>query len=116
MKKEEFKVLSDREHVLARSGMYIGSVVPEELSGIIDFKYQTTRISPGLIKLVEEIYQNAIDDLKEYGNRPAKSSTPGVALVSGFSPAILSSVLGREIKSPYDTMLDVIGNPRYEFE
>jgi hypothetical protein len=40
----------------------------------------------------------------------------GVELVSGFSPAILSSVLGREIKSPYDTMMDVIGNPRYEFE
>jgi len=62
MQKEEFKVLSDREHVLARSGMYIGSVVPEELSGIIDFKYQTKMISPGLIKIVEEIYQNAIDE------------------------------------------------------
>lgn len=62
MQKEEFKVLSDREHVLARSGMYIGSVVPEELSGIIDFKYQTKKISPGLIKIVEEIYQNAIDE------------------------------------------------------
>lgn len=52
MQKEEFKVLSDREHVLARSGMYIGSVVPEELSGIIDFKFQTKKISPGLIKIV----------------------------------------------------------------
>lgn len=62
MQKEEFKVLSDREHVLARSGMYIGSVVPEELSGIIDFKYQTKVVSPGLIKIVEEIYQNAIDE------------------------------------------------------
>ena len=57
MKKEEFKVLSDREHVLTRSGMYIGSVVSEELSGIIDFKYQTKNISPGLIKLVEECYR-----------------------------------------------------------
>ena len=54
-------------------------------------------------------------NLKDYGNRPAKSSTPGVALVSGFSPAILSSVLGREIKSPYETMMDVIGNSRYDF-
>lgn len=54
-------------------------------------------------------------NLNEYGNRPAKSSTPGVALVSGFSPAILSSVLGREIKSPYETMMDVIGNSRYDF-
>ena len=54
-------------------------------------------------------------NLKEYGNRPAKSSTPGVALVSGFSPSILSSVLGREIKSPYETMMDVIGNSRYDF-
>lgn len=62
MQKEEFKVLSDREHVLARSGMYIGSVVPEELSGIIDFKFQTKVVSPGLIKIVEEIYQNAIDE------------------------------------------------------
>jgi hypothetical protein len=54
-------------------------------------------------------------NLKDYGNRPAKSSTPGVALVSGFSPTILKTVLGREIVSPYQTMLDAVNVPRYEF-
>jgi len=54
-------------------------------------------------------------NLKDYGNRPAKSSTPGVALVSGFSPTILKTVLGREIVSPYQTMLDTVNVPRYEF-
>lgn len=54
-------------------------------------------------------------NLKDYGNRPAKSSTPGVALVSGFSPTILKTVLGRNIVSPYQTMLDTVNIPRYEF-
>jgi len=58
----DFKVLSDREHVLARSGVYIGSIVKEPLSGIIDFKYQTKDIVPAILKCIEEIYQNSIDE------------------------------------------------------
>lgn len=59
---EEFKVLDDREHVLARPAMYIGSVTPEPHAGIINYAYQTKTVVPGLIKIVEEVIQNSVDE------------------------------------------------------
>lgn len=59
---EEFKVLSDREHVLLRTQMYLGSTVPEPVSDIINYKYQTKVIVPALVKMVDEIINNSIDE------------------------------------------------------
>lgn len=59
---EEFKVLSDREHVLKRANVYLGSTTWESVSGIINYKYRTKNIVPALIKSVEEIFQNSIDE------------------------------------------------------
>jgi len=59
---DEFKVLSDRDHIMLRPGMYAGSVVEEPISGIIDYKYQSKKIVPALIKCIEEILQNSIDE------------------------------------------------------
>lgn len=59
---EEFKVLNDREHVLHRPGVYLGSVVLEQHSGIINYQYQTVGIVPALMKMIEEITQNSIDE------------------------------------------------------
>lgn len=59
---DDFKVLSDRLHCLQRPGMYLGSVTPEVTSGIIDYKYQSKTIVPALIKMIEEIYQNSVDE------------------------------------------------------
>ena len=58
----DFKVLTDREHVKLRSGMYAGSTVAEPISGIINFKYQIKTIVPALIKCVDEVVQNSIDE------------------------------------------------------
>ena len=58
----DFKVLTDREHVLARSGVYLGSTSLDEVSGIINYDYQTKNIVPALIKCVEEVFQNSIDE------------------------------------------------------
>lgn len=58
----EFKVLSERDHIRKRPAMYIGAVSPTEVSGIINFQYQTKTIVPGLIKIIEEVYQNSIDE------------------------------------------------------
>lgn len=60
--KEEFKVLTDQQHVLLRPQMYIGSVTAEDQTGLISGKVQTKHVVPSLIKLVEEIYQNSIDE------------------------------------------------------
>lgn len=59
---EKFEVLDDRTHVLKRSGVYIGSVVGEPQSAIIDYTYQTVTIVPGLVKIIEEVIQNSIDE------------------------------------------------------
>jgi DNA gyrase/topoisomerase IV subunit B len=59
---DEFKVLSDRNHCLLRPGTYIGSTSSESISGIVDYKFQTKNIVPGLIKCIEEVFQNSVDE------------------------------------------------------
>jgi DNA gyrase/topoisomerase IV subunit B len=59
---DDFKVLTDREHALTRPGMYLGSATIEQVTGIIDYKQQTKTIVPALIKMIEEIYQNSVDE------------------------------------------------------
>jgi DNA topoisomerase-2 len=59
---EEFKELNDREHVLLRPGVYIGSCVPEPYTGIINYKVETKTVTPGLLKIISEIIDNATDE------------------------------------------------------
>lgn len=50
-------------------------------------------------------------------NTPVKTNDQGVALVSGFSPAIMASVLGADPAefTPYNMMCKVIMNDRYNY-
>jgi len=48
------------------------------------------------------------------GNSPVKSKTPGVGLVSGFSPSIMKSILSAKSVTPRDLMLNTIMNTRYD--
>jgi hypothetical protein len=50
-------------------------------------------------------------------NTPVKTNDQGVALVSGFSPAIMATVLGSDPEeyTPWNMMLKTIMNDRYEF-
>jgi DNA topoisomerase-2 len=59
---EEFQVLDDRTHALKRPGVYVGSTSSEAVTGIINFKTSTKTIVPGLVKIIEEIFQNSIDE------------------------------------------------------
>ena len=47
------------------------------------------------------------------GNVPVKHDKKGVALVSGFSPAIMKSILSAESLDPVNVMLATINSPRY---
>ena len=47
------------------------------------------------------------------GNVPVKANTPNTALVSGFSPSIIRSVLGGDELSPLAVMLKTINAERY---
>ena len=58
----DFKILSDRDHILMRPNMYIGSVNEETLNAIVDFQYQELEIVPGLLKITNEIIDNSVDE------------------------------------------------------
>ena len=49
-----------------------------------------------------------------YGNAPVTEQHFGTAVVSGFSPSILTSILGNVV-SPVQVMLDTIGKERYNY-
>ena len=46
-------------------------------------------------------------------NFPVQFNKEGVALVSGFSPSLLTSVLSGKDLTPYSMMMDVINSERY---
>jgi hypothetical protein len=47
------------------------------------------------------------------GNVPVKYDKKGVALVSGFSPSIMTSILAAERLDPVNVMLTTLNSPRY---
>lgn len=58
----DFKVLSERQHLLLRPNMYIGSIASEPHAGIYEFKYQTKTYVPALLKIINEVIDNSIDE------------------------------------------------------
>jgi DNA gyrase/topoisomerase IV subunit B len=59
---EDFKILSPRDHVRLRTGMYLGSVACESVDRFILGSYQKAEYVPALLKMVDEIIDNAIDE------------------------------------------------------
>lgn len=49
-------------------------------------------------------------------NVPVKANQKDVALVSGFSPAVVKSVLGGKVVTPRDVMLETLMRERYNLE
>ncbi|RMD47279.1 MAG: hypothetical protein D6834_01160, partial [Aquificota bacterium] len=68
MNKNEIVKLSDREHVLKRPNMYIGGLEPiKEKDLFFDFQkqkfeYKEIEYVPGLLKIINEIIDNSIDE------------------------------------------------------
>lgn len=56
-------------------------------------------------------------NLREAGNKPVKFNDNGVALVSGFSPSIMKSILAADLDkfSPEAIMLQTVGIDRYSW-
>lgn len=66
MKEQIIKKLTDREHILLRSGMYLGSSTLEKNTQytIQENKFKLTELSfvPGLIKIFNELIDNSLDE------------------------------------------------------
>lgn len=71
---EKYRSLSEREHCLQRSGMYIGSVRFEEADFFLydkddcAMKRKTVEYVPGMLKLVDEIISNSCDEYRRPDN------------------------------------------------
>lgn len=59
---EQFEILTPRRHVRLRTGMYLGSVSLEKVERFVKGKWQTASYVPALLKMVDEIIDNAIDE------------------------------------------------------
>jgi DNA topoisomerase-2 len=62
MKKEQFKILTPREHVRERIGMYMGSASREEVERFVLGKWKKAVYVPALSKMIDEILDNSIDE------------------------------------------------------
>lgn len=73
------------------------------------------------MQMIARKYQNAgytvpnivFWNLHDYGTVPVSAHTSGAALVSGFSPSIMKSILAAKEFTPRSVMLDTINQPRY---
>lgn len=100
--------------------------MPEYILILSDMQFNSVHIdghNTSLMKALKQKYKEAGYDLPKIvfwnlkdgvGNIHVKSSYENVALVSGFSPSILKSVLGNiEDYTPMNVMFDAIMSPRY---
>ena len=78
---DTFQVLSDVEHVLARPSMYIGSTSYEEQIHFIGGKQTSARVVPGLVKIINELIDNSVDEFIRSGT---SSMTVKITVSSNF--------------------------------
>lgn len=62
MSQNKFEILSDRDHILLRPQMYIGSTSPETIAQVVNYQYQELNVVPGLLKIINEIIDNSVDE------------------------------------------------------
>lgn len=88
--KTDFKMLTDRDHVLLRPGMYIGGTDYKTAFRYVyqegKFTYREVRWIPGLEKIINEIIDNSVDEnirtLGKYANKIDINITPSSVQVT----------------------------------
>lgn len=97
-------ILSDMEFDVATRGRYTGEKTNFE---VISDKYEQAGY-----KRPDIIFWNL--NARE-GNCPVTAGESGTALVSGFSPSLMRSILSGKNVSPFDILMETIGNSRYDY-
>ena len=79
--------------------------------------------NPTAQEMIREMYEQAGYEMPKIvywniqsrgdNNKPVQFDTNGTALVSGFSPALLTNLLGGKDMTPYSMMMSVIDSERY---
>lgn len=100
--------------------------MPSVLLVLSDMQFdQCTRHDDSAMQMIERKYEEAgykvpvivFWNLNAYGNVPVSFDKRGVALVSGFSPAIMKAVLAADFDtlSPETIVRDAVCIPRYDY-
>lgn len=88
----------------------------------MQFNQATRKDSLGAQSMIEEMYKEAGYEKPDIvywnlnasgGNFPVEFDKNGTALVSGFSPSILKSILGGKNMTPESILMDTINDERY---
>ena len=98
-KTEEFRILTARQHVRERIGMYMGSSSQESIERFVLGEWKVAKYVPALSKMVDEILDNAIDEAIRTNFKHANKIN-----VSIKGEKIVVSDNGRGI--PHDEVLD----------
>ena len=100
--------------------------MPKMVMILSDMQFNScVRYDDSAIEMIRRKYNDAGYDIpnvifwniRDGGNTPVSHNDKGVALVSGFSPAIIKSVLsnsGQDL-TPYNIMMKTIGSERYDY-
>jgi hypothetical protein len=115
----------DKILTVAKAGNVPQEEMPDMLLILSDMQFnQCTRFDDSAFEMIGRKYGDAGYDMPKivfwnlnaaYGNQPVKYDTSGVALVSGFSPALVKGLSNVENFSPESIMLDTIMNERYNY-
>lgn len=112
---------------VATSGKVAPENMPETLLILSDMQFDScVRYDDNAIEMIKRKYSKAgykVPNIVFWQlnagvtNTPVKTNSKGVVLVSGFSPAIMATVLGADPEefTPYSMMLKTIMNSRYDF-
>ena len=101
--KEDFKILDARTHVRTRPGMYLGQVSIESVERFIMGKWKTVLYVPAIIKMIDEIIDNSIDEAIRTNFQHANKIS-----VSILGDKITVEDNGRGI--PQDKIVDIDGS------
>lgn len=97
--------------------------MPKYILVMSDMEFNTcTRYDDSAMQMIERKYKDAGYSVPNIvfwnlnaraGNVPVKHNKSGVALVSGFSPSIMTAILGAEDLDPTSVMMQALNSPRY---
>lgn len=89
MRKNSIEILSERDHVLKRSGVYLGDTTPgRHERWVLDnekISKTTVEMVPGLIKLFDEIISNSIDEALRTNFKFANNINVDIKIHGGIS-------------------------------
>ena len=113
-----FRVLLDR----AKAGKVLQEDMPTKLLIISDMEFDQALGARTNFEYIKDMYAHCGYEMPSIifwnvngrlGNVPVKANTPNTALVSGYSPSIITNILGGKDLSPYSVMMETISNARY---